>query len=65
MQRAVGEVVVLITLWSVKGGSGVSVVSAGLACSLARDSADTLLVDFAGDDECRGGDRRQPVKTAQ
>jgi len=49
MQRAVGEVVVLITLWSVKGGSGVSVVSAGLACSLARDSADTLLVDFAGD----------------
>ncbi len=49
LQRANGEVVVLITLWSVKGGSGVSVVSAGIACSLARDGTDTLVVDRAGD----------------
>lgn len=39
----------LISLWSVKGGSGVSVVAAGLASSIARDGVDTLLVDVAGD----------------
>ncbi|MBS1836169.1 MAG: hypothetical protein JST64_00570 [Actinobacteria bacterium] len=40
----------LITLWSVKGGSGVSVVAAGLAALLARGSTDgALLVDLGGD----------------
>lgn len=43
----------LITLWSVKGGSGVSVVAAGVASLLARDaghrSDGTLLVDLGGD----------------
>lgn len=43
----------LVTLWSVKGGSGVSVVAAGLASLMARDAGPdgdgTLLVDFGGD----------------
>lgn len=43
----------LITLWSVKGGSGVSVVAAGLASVLAREAGEVrdgaLLVDLAGD----------------
>lgn len=39
----------LFTLWSVKGGSGTSVVAAGLASVLARDGRDVLLVDLAGD----------------
>ncbi len=38
----------LRTLWSVKGGSGVTVTSAGLALVLARRRA-TVLVDLAGD----------------
>jgi MinD-like ATPase involved in chromosome partitioning or flagellar assembly len=41
---------VLITCWSVKGGSGTTVVAASLALLLARRSADgTLLVDLVGD----------------
>ncbi len=39
----------VITLWSVKGGSGVSVVAAGLAAVLARGGTDVLLVDLDGD----------------
>lgn len=39
----------LHTLWSVKGGSGVSVTSASLALGLARQARRTVLVDLAGD----------------
>lgn len=39
----------LQTLWSVKGGVGVSVSAAALATSLAHRGRDTLLVDLAGD----------------
>ena len=40
----------LIAFWSVKGGSGVTVVAAGAALALARPSAPpVLLVDMAGD----------------
>lgn len=43
----------MITVWSVKGGSGVSVVAAGLAAMLAQEvgggAAGSLLVDLAGD----------------
>lgn len=43
----------LITLWSVKGGSGVSVVAAGLASVFASDGGaganGSLLVDLGGD----------------
>lgn len=39
----------LHTLWSVKGGSGVSVTSASLALALARRARRTVLVDLAGD----------------
>lgn len=38
----------LIACWSVKGGSGTSVVAAALALQLAR-SGDTTLVDMGGD----------------
>lgn len=38
----------LIACWSVKGGSGTSVVAASLALQLAR-SAETTLVDLGGD----------------
>jgi len=37
------------TLWTLKGGSGVTVVSALLASTLARRHGQTLLVDLAGD----------------
>lgn len=40
---------VLVTMWSVKGGSGVSVVSAGLAVVLARRRGSALIVDLQGD----------------
>lgn len=40
---------VLRTLWSVKGGAGVSVTSAGLALVLARSGRPTVLVDLVGD----------------
>jgi hypothetical protein len=45
---------VLVTLWSVKGGSGTSTVAAGLATVASRSSrgpgtGSTLLVDLAGD----------------
>jgi len=40
---------VLFTLWSVKGGSGTSVVSAGLATLLTQRGREVLLVDLAGD----------------
>lgn len=39
----------LITCWSVKGGAGVSVVSAALAGLLAERHGDALLVDLGGD----------------
>lgn len=43
----------LLTLWSVKGGSGTSTVAAGLATALSRDrrpsQAGALLVDLCGD----------------
>lgn len=39
----------LTTVWSVKGGVGVSVVSAALAVVRARASGAALLVDLAGD----------------
>lgn len=39
----------LRTLWSVKGGSGVSVTSAGLAVALSRAGRSTVLVDLVGD----------------
>ncbi len=38
-----------VTCWSVKGGSGVSVVSAALACLLADSSGSAVLADFGGD----------------
>jgi len=41
--------VVLRTLWSVKGGAGVSVTSAGLALVLARRGRSTIIVDLVGD----------------
>ena len=40
---------VLVTCWSVKGGSGTTVVAAALALSLARRDEGALLVDLAGD----------------
>jgi hypothetical protein len=40
---------VLAACWSVKGGSGTSVVAASLALVLARDDHDALLVDLDGD----------------
>jgi hypothetical protein len=43
-----GEVPVTIVCWSVKGGSGTTVVATALSLVLARDS-DALLVDLAGD----------------
>jgi cellulose biosynthesis protein BcsQ len=39
----------LVACWSVKGGSGTTVVSAGLALAVAATGHDTLLVDMAGD----------------
>lgn len=39
----------LHTLWSVKGGSGVSVTAAVLAASIARRSGRVVLLDLAGD----------------
>ena len=39
----------LVACWSVKGGSGTTVVSAGLALAVAASGHDTLLVDMAGD----------------
>ena len=39
----------IIACWSVKGGSGTTVVSAALAVLLARGSPGTLLVDLAGE----------------
>ena len=38
-----------VACWSVKGGSGTTVVSAGLALQLAVEGRDVLLVDMAGD----------------
>jgi cellulose biosynthesis protein BcsQ len=38
-----------VACWSVKGGSGTTVVSAALALSVAATGRDTLLVDLAGD----------------
>jgi len=40
---------VLITCWSSKGGSGTTVVAAGLAALLAAEAGTTLLVDLGGD----------------
>ena len=39
----------IIACWSVKGGSGTTVVSSALAVLLARGSPGTLLVDLAGE----------------
>lgn len=39
----------LRTLWSVKGGSGATVVAAGMGVALAQRSEQVLLVDLAGD----------------
>lgn len=39
----------LITCWSVKGGSGTTVVASSLALLSAQYGADTCLVDLAGD----------------
>lgn len=39
----------MLALWSVKGGSGVSVTAAALALSVARRGAEVLLVDLVGD----------------
>jgi hypothetical protein len=39
----------LITCWSVKGGSGTTVVASSLALLLAERSVDTCLVDLGGD----------------
>lgn len=39
----------VVTVWSVKGGSGTSVVAAGMAAVLAREGREVLLVDLAGD----------------
>jgi hypothetical protein len=44
-----GVLTVLVTVWSVKGGSGVSVVSAALAVVLARRRGRALVVDLVGD----------------
>jgi MinD-like ATPase involved in chromosome partitioning or flagellar assembly len=38
-----------VACWSVKGGSGTTVVSAALALSIAATGQDTVLVDMAGD----------------
>jgi cellulose biosynthesis protein BcsQ len=38
-----------VACWSVKGGSGTTVVSAALALSVAATGRDTLLVDLGGD----------------
>lgn len=38
-----------VACWSVKGGSGTTVISAALALSLAAGGHDALLVDMAGD----------------
>src|SRR5436305_1462889 len=38
-----------VACWSVKGGSGTTVVSAALALSIAATGRDALLVDLAGD----------------
>src|SRR3954453_14437028 len=38
-----------VACWSVKGGSGTTVVSAGLALQLAATGRDVVLVDMAGD----------------
>ena len=37
-----------VACWSVKGGSGTTVVSAALALSIAATGRDALLVDLAG-----------------
>ncbi|MFN0089155.1 MAG: hypothetical protein ACKVWR_02640 [Acidimicrobiales bacterium] len=51
----------LIACWSVKGGSGVSVVAAALAVSLARSSPPgALLVDLGGDSAALLGLRTPP-----
>src|SRR5437764_7426251 len=39
----------LVACWSVKGGSGTTVVSAALALSVAATGHDALLVDMGGD----------------
>ncbi|HZN13288.1 MAG TPA: hypothetical protein VFB78_03390 [Acidimicrobiales bacterium] len=39
----------VIACWSVKGGSGTTVVAAGLALRLARSSPGVVLADLAGD----------------
>jgi hypothetical protein len=39
----------LITCWSVKGGSGTTVVASSLALLASQHGADTCLVDLAGD----------------
>ncbi len=39
----------MLALWSVKGGSGVSVTAAAFALSVARRGEEVLLVDLAGD----------------
>lgn len=39
----------MLALWSVKGGSGVSVTAAAIALSVARRGNEALLVDMAGD----------------
>src|SRR5438105_1160177 len=38
-----------VACWSVKGGSGTTVVSAALALSVAAAGTDALLADLAGD----------------
>ena len=38
-----------VACWSVKGGSGTTVISAALALSIAATGRDALLVDLAGD----------------
>src|SRR4051794_41952681 len=39
----------LVACWSVKGGSGTTVVSAALALAVAATGHDALLVDMGGD----------------
>jgi hypothetical protein len=46
---------VLVTCWSVKGGSGTTVVAAALAVLLSRRVDDALLVDAGGDVTCALG----------
>ena len=47
---SIGGLAVFVLCWSVKGGSGTTVVACSLALSLAAESADgALLVDLAGD----------------